>query len=260
MNAQASDLDRISAALDVVGRLLQKFIAQDDMEVEHKSPGQPVTEADLAVDRALREMLPAEGEGWLSEETEDDPVRLTCRRVWIVDPIDGTRQFIDGIPEWGVSIGLAVDGEAVAGGFLNPASGLRVVGGVGLGCTANDEPCFVRDGATLEGARVLASRSEYRRGEWRALERKGFTVQPVGSVAHKLALIAAGKADATWSVLHKHEWDVAGGVALIRAAGGVALLPDWTEPRFNQEDPTVDGLFSGGVRRIEAIRELVSEG
>ena len=162
------------------------------------------------------------------------------------------------MPEWGVSIGLAVDGVAVAGGFLNPASGLRVVGGVGLGCTANDVACRVSDGATLEGTRVLASLSEYRRGEWKRFEGHGFTVQPTGSVAHKLALVAAGRADATWSLVHKNEWDVCGGVALLKAAGGTAVLPDGSDPVFNRDDPTVDGLLSGGVQRVARILELVS--
>ena len=254
MTARPDDIRRIDAALDAVEGVLGDFLS-GDIEVQRKEGGDPVTEADYAVDRTLRDILPADGEGWLSEETEDDPARLSCSRVWIVDPIDGTRQFVAGVPEWGVSIGLAVDGVAVAGGFLNPASGLRVVGGVGLGCTANGEPCSVTDGDRLEGCRVLASRSEYSRGEWARFERLGFTVQPVGSVAHKLALVAAGKADATWTLIHKNEWDVAGGVALLNAAGGTALLPDGSEPHFNQPDPLVDGLLSGGAERMIAIRE-----
>lgn len=259
MNADPSDLQRIDAALDACAELFEGFRARDrEVEVEHKAGGDPVTEADLAVDHLLRDMLPAEGEGWLSEETEDDPARLRCERVWIVDPIDGTRQFVAGIPEWGVLIGLAVDGVAVAGGFLNPATGLRVVGGVGLGCRADGKATAVTDGADLEDIRVLASRSEYRRGEWKRFERHGFTVQPVGSVAHKLALVAAARADATWSLIHKNEWDVAGGVALIEAAGGTCVLPDGSAPRFNQEDPLVDGLISAGRRRLPAIQRLIA--
>lgn len=255
--ASESDLARIRDALDACARVLAPFLGAEDVSVERKPGGDPVTEADIAVDRLLRGMLPLPGEGWLSEETEDDPARLSCSRVWIVDPIDGTRQFVIGVPDWGVSIGLAVDGVAVAGGFLNPATGLRVVGGVGVGCSANGVACRVSDGATLEGARILASLSEYRRGEWKQFEGRGFTVQPTGSVAHKLALVAAGRADATWSLLHKNEWDVCGGVALLRAAGGTAVLPDGTEPVFNREDPTVEGLLSGGVRRVGMILELI---
>jgi myo-inositol-1(or 4)-monophosphatase len=256
VTALPEDLARLDAALDAAAHVLAAF-TPGEIDVERKEGGSPVTEADYAVDRVLRATLPAAGEGWLSEETEDDPARLECSRVWIVDPIDGTRQFIAGVPEWGVSIGLAIDGIAVAGAFINPETGLRVIGGVGLGCTVNGRACRVTDGDSLAGCRVLASRSEHRRGEWTRFADRGFSVETVGSVAHKLAVVAAGEADATWTLRHKNEWDVAGGVALLVAAGGTALLPDGSEPRFNQPDPIVDGLLSGGKQRMAAIRELV---
>jgi myo-inositol-1(or 4)-monophosphatase len=257
VKASPEDLQRIHAALDAADEVLRAFVP-GSVDARRKDDRSPVTEADYAVDQVVRESLPRDGEGWLSEETEDDPARLSCSRVWIVDPIDGTRQFIDGIPEWGVSIGLAVNGVATAGGFLNPVTGLRVVGGVGLGCTANGQPCSVTDGPSLAGCRVLASRSEHRRGEWKRFEGRDFTVETIGSVAHKLAVVAAGEADATWTLRHKNEWDIAAGVALLKAAGGVGLLPDGSEPRFNQPEPLIDALLSSGARRVAAIRELVS--
>ena len=256
MSARPEDLQHIASALDTVAVLFEDFLSRE-VTVEHKAPGDPVTEADYAVDRALRDLLPRPGEGWLSEETEDDRARLDCERVWIVDPIDGTREFVAGIPEWGISIGLVVGGLAVAGGFLNPASGLRVIGGIGIGCEANGKTTQVSDGPSLANTTVLASRSEYGRGEWTAYEGLGFTVQATGSVAHKLALVAAGQADATWSMIHKNEWDVAGGVALIAAAGGVCALPDGSPPRFNRPDPLIDGLISAGPRRMAPIRTLL---
>jgi myo-inositol-1(or 4)-monophosphatase len=258
VTATSRDLQRIEAALDAAGEVLRSFTS-GDVGVQRKGDHSPVTEADYAVDRVLRESLPEDGEGWLSEETEDDPARLSCSRVWIVDPIDGTRQFIEGIPEWGVSIGLAVDGVATAGGFLNPASGLRVIGAVGAGCFANGSPCSVTDGKSLEGCHVLASRSEHRRGDWSRFENKDFSIQTIGSIAHKLAVVAAGQADATWTLRPKNEWDVAGGVALLKAAGGLGVFPDGMEPAFNQPDPMVGALLSGGVRRIAAIQDLVSQ-
>jgi myo-inositol-1(or 4)-monophosphatase len=257
VNASSGDLERISAALDAADQVLRDFVS-GSVDVQRKGDRSPVTEADYAVDRVLRESLPLDGEGWLSEETEDDPARLSCSRVWIVDPIDGTRQFIDGIPEWGVSIGLAVDGVAVAGGFLNPATGLRVVGGVGLGCMANGSPCSVTDGPSLADCHVLASRSEHRRGDWDRFKSTEFSIQTIGSVAHKLALVAGGQADATWTLRPKNEWDVAAGVAMLKAAGGIAVLPDGSEPAFNQPDPMIPALVSGGVQRVAAIRELVA--
>ena len=253
------DLDRIRLALDTAGPLLTHF-ATEGAHVDRKRGGDPVTEADLAVDRALREQLWHPGEGWLSEETVDDPSRLACSRCWIVDPLDGTKEFVQGIPEWGVSVGLVIDGEAVAGGFLNPISGLHVVGAVGLGCWSSGIACTVRDDDGLDGMEVLASRSETRRGEWSRFDADAFTVKPTGSVAYKFAMVAAGESDATWTLVPKSEWDVAGGVALVRAAGGEVVLKDGRPPLFNRPDVRMPGLIAAGPRRMKAIRERLEIG
>jgi myo-inositol-1(or 4)-monophosphatase len=247
------DLDRIRRALDTAGPILARF-ASDGAHVDLKSGGDPVTEADLAVDAALREQLLRPGEGWLSEETADDASRLARVRCWIVDPLDGTKEFVMGIPEWGVSIGLVIDGEAMAGGFLNPLSGLHVVGAVGQGCWSSGRACTVRDGDGLAGMEVLASRSETSRGEWKQFADDAFTVKPTGSVAYKFAMVAAGETDATWTLVPKSEWDVAGGVALVRAAGGEVIVNDGSAPRFNREDVRLPGLIAAGPRRMQAIR------
>lgn len=115
------DLARIRDALARAAEALRPFTSGD---IDHvtKDRGAPLTDADLAVNRVLLDALPRPDEGWLSEETRDDPSRLSRRRIWIVDPIDGTREFVDGIPEWCVSVGLVEDGEPVAGGIHNPAT------------------------------------------------------------------------------------------------------------------------------------------
>ncbi len=251
-----SDLDRIAQALSAAAEALAPF-TPGSVAFEAKSDrGDPVTEADLAVDRVLRDLLPAAGEGWLSEETADDQSRLGCRRVWVVDPLDGTREFVEGIPEWCISIGLLEDGEPVAGGVLNPATGERVLGAVEAGIVEG----IVRDRAraeTLEGARVLASRSEVRRGEWDRAEYADLEVVPCGSVAYKLALVAAGAADATWTLVPKHEWDVVAGVALLGSAGLDARLRDGTRPGFNRAHPLLPGLIAGPTAIVEALRGRV---
>lgn len=251
---QSDDLDRIRRALDTAGPLLREFTKRD-LDVERKAGGDPVTEADTKVDTVLREQLWRDGEGWLSEETVDDRARLDCRRVWIVDPLDGTREFVTGIPEWCVSVGLVIDGQAVAGGIFNPMTGLHVVGAIGHGCWSSGTPCTVRDAATLSGMEVLASRSEVRRGEWEQFQGDDFTVTPTGSVAFKFGVVAAGETDATWTLVPKNEWDVAAGVALVRAAGGDAILKDGTEPTFNREDTLFPGLIACGKQRMVAVRE-----
>ena len=254
---RGSDLGRIRAALGEA-RLALRSLSNVDLGL--KGEGDPVTEADLAVDAVLRRCLLREGEGWLSEETRDDPGRLGRRRVWIVDPIDGTREFVEGIPEWSVSIGLVEDGRPVAGGILNPATGEAIVGAVGSGVTLNDAPVRLRNRGRLEGATILASRSEFRRGEWDCHKTAPFRALPVGSVAWKLACVASGKADGTWTEKPRNEWDLAGGVALVLAAGGTCRLPDGCEPLFNRPDTLLPGLFAGPEGLIEDARAYCAAG
>jgi len=242
----AEALERSMAALARIPR---------PASAEEKLGGRgPVTEADRAVDALLRDLLPRDGEGWLSEETRDATDRLACRRVWIVDPIDGTREYVDGVPEWAISIGLVEDGRAVAGGVANPATGEVFLGAAGLGVTVNGRPARVPDRRALDGALVLASRSETARGEWDDCRGRAYTVKSVGSVAYKLALVAAGAADATWTRVPKSEWDVAGGVALVLAAGGDVRTPDGERPRFNRETPTLPGLCACSAALAGALR------
>jgi myo-inositol-1(or 4)-monophosphatase len=221
-----------------------------------KERDDPVTEADHAADVVLRRIVPRQGEGWLSEESADDRSRLSCRRVWVVDPIDGTREFVQGIPEWCISIGLLEDGVPVAGGIFNPVTDETVVGSLESGVTYNGQPAAVLDGDDLARVTVLASRSEAKRGEWKRFEGAPFKVKPCGSVAYKMALVAAGRVEATWTVVPKSEWDVAAGTALVRAAGGQVTLSDGSEPTFNQERPVFPNLMAAGPRTSAALREL----
>ena len=229
-------------------------------EVEHrrKSGGDPVTEADQAVDAALLASLPRDGEGWLSEETVDDAVRLECERVWIVDPLDGTKEFVQGIPEWGVSVGLVESGRAVAGGVCIPSRDLTIVGAVESGVRVNGEPCRTRELASLAGAEILASRSEVGRGEWERFRDAPFRVQPMGSVACKMALVAGGLADATWTLVPKHEWDVAAGTALVTAAGGEVWTLEGPPPVFNRRRPLFSGLLAAPAGLAGPIREFLA--
>ncbi len=201
-----------------------------------------ITEADRAISDALRRALLAPNEGWLSEEDPDDKTRLSCRVVWIVDPLDGTREFVDGVPEWSISIGLIADGIAVAGGVCNPATGELFLGSLSLGVTYNSQPVRTGIRASLDGALVLASRREYSRGEWARFEGRQFSIKPTGSVAYKLALVSAGLADATWTLSPKHEWDVAAGVALVNSAGGRVGCIHNADLRFNARETLLPGL------------------
>jgi myo-inositol-1(or 4)-monophosphatase len=238
----AEDLQRINDALDAAVLVLEGF-TPGDIDATFKSGDDPLTQADLMVDEVLRNVLPRQGEGWLSEETADSTDRLGKSRVWIVDPIDGTREFVQGLPEWCISIGLIADGVPIAGGIHNPATGERITGASGVGITY-DGRGRVLGGTALSNATVGASRSELKRGEWDRFAHSVFNIVPKGSVAYKLALVAAGRLDATWTLCPKHEWDLAGGAALLGAAGAWGVLKDGSTPTWNNEDPLVPGFIA----------------
>lgn len=250
-------VSRIEEALDAALAALEPF-DQGRILAERKAGGDPVTAADLAVDAALKRSLLRRGEGWLSEETADDGARLEHSEVWIVDPLDGTREFVDGIPEWCVSIGYVVDGVPVAGGVAAPSRGLRIVGAAGEGVELTGaDPISPSPG--LAGALVLASRSEVKRGEWAPVFATPVAVRNMGSVALKLAMVGAGMADATWTLVPKNEWDVAGGAAIVRAAGGVTLDPDGKPVVFNQANPLLPGFVATRAELIDEVMELIHQ-
>jgi myo-inositol-1(or 4)-monophosphatase len=253
---ESAVLARIQAALQQAAATLSRF-TPGAVEVKYKASHSPVTEADRAVDEAVRTVLLHNGEGWLSEEPADNLERLNKECLWVVDPLDGTREFLQGIPEWCVSIAWVQDGEALAGGILNPASGETFLGSRNTGVKRNGVPARVSPRTELPGALVLGSRSEFERGEWKQFQDGSLVLRPVGSVAYKLALVAAGLADATWTLVPKHEWDVAAGTALVQAAGGIVRNLDNSSITFNQPTPRLPGLIAAGPNLYPELSRLL---
>ena len=238
-------LARIESALEAARVVFARF-TPGEIAAEYKRGHDPVTEADLALDKVLHKELLRAGEGWLSEESVDDASRLSKSRVWVVDPLDGTREFVAGIPEFCVSIGVVEDGRAVAGGICNPATGETVMGAIDCGVTYNGEPVTASQRKILSGAVILASRSEIKRGEWRQFSGEGLEITAVGSVAYKLALVAAGRADATFTLTPKNEWDVIAGAALVESAAGFVATLDKAKVTGNRRNPRIAGLMACG--------------
>jgi myo-inositol-1(or 4)-monophosphatase len=232
--------------------------------VHKKEGGDVVTDAELEANQLLFEMLVQKGDGWLSEETVDNECRLRCSRIWFVDPLDGTKEYIARIPEWCVSIALMENGVFSAAGILNPQTDELIYGSreVGIVCRNGQAQRAETDIASREPL-VLASRSEVQRGEWERFRRGPFQVLPMGSIAYKLALVAAGKADATWTLVPKNEWDVAAGAALLQFGRGHLLVTtNGLPPAFNQRNPRLTGLvgFSAmGLKRLQAFLKNILE-
>jgi myo-inositol-1(or 4)-monophosphatase len=256
MTSSLETLERIHAALEEARKVLNGY-TPGAIEAQFKVGTDPVTEADRAVDAVLKKNLLRAGEGWLSEETVDDFTRLDKQRVWVVDPLDGTREFVQGIPEFCVSIAMVENGVPVAGGICNPATDELILGSRDTGVTYNGKPAQPSQRKDLHGALVLASRSEVKRGEWKQFEAAEFNIRPMGSVAYKLGLVAAGRADLTFTLVPKNEWDVAAGAALVESAGGWTLKLDQSPLRCNQKDPLISGLLAGSPFLRDALLAML---
>ena len=240
-------------AARAAGKVILRWY-ESDYTVRQKGSDSPVTEADTEANRCIHEHVARAfpDDGWLSEETRDSPARLGKTRVWVVDPLDGTKEFIKHIPEFCVCIGLVENGEPILGVTYNPVRDEMFAADRGAGATLNGHRVGVSARAELADATVLASRSEVSRGEWKAFENE-MRVDLTGSVAYKLALIAAGRADATFSLTPKNEWDVCSGAALILGAGGRFATRHGQPRRFNQADPLLPGIIACNAKLYEPI-------
>ena len=221
----------------------------------------PVTSADTAADSCLRDLLlTAFPEyGWLSEETVDSPERLEREVVWIVDPLDGTKEFVGGIPEYVVSVALVEDGDPVVAAIYNPARDELYAAVEGGGTFLNGRRVFCTETESLNQAVLIVSRSEEARGEIDPLRPHLREIRAVGSVAYKLALVAAGGADLNVSVQPKNEWDVCAGDLLVREAGGHMVDLAGATRRYNQPDPFIAGGLAAGRHALaNNMVELVS--
>jgi len=247
-----------SAAL-AAGRILLRHYRRGSYKVGSKGYDNPVTTADLEADRTIKRMLTRAfpDYGWLSEETADTSDRLGRRRVWIVDPLDGTKEFIKGIPEFCVAIALVERGAPILGITYNPVKDEMFWAARGMGCHLNDDAVRVTRTRVLKRARVLASRSETARGEWEVY-RGVLRVSPTGSVAYKLALVAGGKADATFSRTPKNEWDIAAGAALVTEAGGMMTDIRGRAMRFNQKRTVRSGMIASNGLLHQALVKAAS--
>ena len=204
----------------------------------HKEGHELVSEADIHAAEILFDALTGRfpGDGWLSEEHTDTDHRLDRERVWIVDPIDGTREYLQGVPEYAVSVGLVIDGKPALGVVYNPAID-EMHAAI---CLEAEEREPSRPTRRFD---VLIGRGEQRSDDIPPLPPEAKT-RGVGSVAYRLALVAAGRGDVVLTASGRSEWDVAAGIALCKAAG-LRASDIFGEPiEFNKQDTWVRGLLA----------------
>ncbi|MBA7633918.1 MAG: 3'(2'),5'-bisphosphate nucleotidase CysQ [Calditrichaeota bacterium] len=254
---QAELTTAIEAARAAGDILLNYFNA--DYEVRDKGFHNPVTTADYAsnhcLEERLRDSFPTYG--WLSEETADTRDRLSKERVWVVDPLDGTKEFIEGLPQFVVSIALAEKGLPVVGVLHNPVTGEMFSAAAGQGATLNGEPVTASKVERLEEALILNSRSETRRGLWKRYKPYFRLLKPTGSVAYKLGLTAAGQADIFATLRPKNEWDVCAGHIILKEAGAVLRSITGEKHRYNNRHTVIKpGLVAGNPAIVQAFLDL----
>jgi myo-inositol-1(or 4)-monophosphatase len=225
-------------------------------DVQEKSKNNPVTSADLAANRKICEIVRGRFpcDGWLSEEDKDSSERLRASRVWIVDPIDGTKEFIEGVPQFAVSIGFVVDGRPQAAVVFNPAQDQFYQAAAGQGATLNGRPIHVTQRDQIDGALLLVSRSEPRKKFQVFVDR--CAIEPVGSIAYRLAQVAGGKGDGTLTFRSIREWDVCAGVLMVEAAGGSVVDGNGKVLMFNQPEARHRGVVAANPILAKGLQGL----
>ena len=242
------------------GKILMDFYASNNKEMELKAIDNPVTIADKKADKYLYEFLSGEfpNDGWLSEETVDTKERLLKDRVWIVDPLDGTKEFIEGVPHFSVSIALVKNGEPVVGVIYNPAKDEMFSCQKGKGVYFNESKVKISSNKSLVESSIIVSRSELKRGEWDPYKDKFKVINPIGSVAYKLALVSAGEHDIFATVAPKNEWDICAGDCLVNEAGGVFKTINDKKIIYNQKKTLVtDTTIATNSTLFDGVSDLL---
>jgi myo-inositol-1(or 4)-monophosphatase len=224
-----------------------------------KDASSPVSEADIAVDKLLRERLSGAepGFGWLSEESIDDAARLAARFVWIVDPIDGTRGYIAGMPDWAVSAALVENGRPIAACLFAPVTDEFFMASAGGGATCNGVAIAATTGADIAQARFAGPKNFLQR---LAQVVPPFAIVPrIHSLALRLARVAQGTIDAAIAGGNSHDWDLAAADLLVHEAGG-ALTAFGGEPlTYNRPEPRHGMLVAAGRERHARLLELLQD-
>lgn len=254
----ARDLDLLVDAAKAAGEIAQKYFRADP-KIWDKEDGQgPVTEADFAVDQMLRsELCAARDYAWLSEETEDNPERLDAETVFIVDPIDGTRAFIEGSKHWAHSLAIVRNGQVETAVIYLPASDKLYSAQRGAGASLNGAPLTVSSQNALTDATVLATKHHLSAPFWQNDAPPQVTRVFRSSLAYRMSLVGEGRFDAMLTLRPTWEWDVAAGALIVEEAGGRVSDRSGSKASFNNPTPQLNGMVAGGAPVVTGLLDAL---
>jgi myo-inositol-1(or 4)-monophosphatase len=255
----AAAAERLAACVREAGALALSMFQTPLKNWTKGAAASPVCEADIAVDKFLRAQLTGDGAsfGWLSEESADDPARLDAQYVWIVDPIDGTRAYIAGFPDWAVSAALVKNGRPIAACLYAPALAEFFLAVAGAGATCNGLSISASTGTTIADARIAGPKGLLER---LAAVAAPFTIMPrIRSLALRLARVAQGSLDAALAGGNSHDWDLAAADLLVHEAGGALTSFTGDTVTYNRPVPRHGMLVAAGRDRHAALLAIVRD-
>ncbi|RLK00527.1 inositol monophosphatase family protein [Ruegeria conchae] len=252
----ATDLSLLIDAALEAGNIATRYSGPQAQRWDKPEGAGPVTEADLAVNAMLeRELQAARPDyGWLSEETEDSPDRLTRNRVFVIDPIDGTRSFAEGSRTWAHSLAVTEQGEVTAAVIYLPMRDLLYAAAKEQGATLNGRPIYVSGRVQLSEAEILAAKPNLDPRHWLSEAVPEFRRVYRPSLAYRMALVAQGRFDGMLTLRPSWEWDIAAGDLILREAGGRCTDRLGHPLRFNNAHPRLNGVVAAGSEVHENLR------
>jgi myo-inositol-1(or 4)-monophosphatase len=260
-NNAAADTGLLVTAVREAGAIARRFYG-GTYKSWNKSHGNPVTEADIAIDTFLKNTLLAARPdyGWLSEETADNPIRLTRERVFVVDPIDGTYGFLKQRPHFTIVGTVVENGRPVSGAIYNPITEEMFEATKGRGARKNGEAIHVSSRSGFDDMRLLAEKALLGPAHWAVPWPPTLRGETRASAAYRMALVAAGDFDAMMSLNRKSDWDVAAGDLIVNEAGGRVTDRNGETLVYNREDTEHPSIVCAGpvlhARLLERIREF----
>lgn len=252
------DLTLICDAIRPAGELAMSYFGKSPAHWQ-KADSQPVSEADIAVNQYLYDALrtPRPDYGWLSEETEDDNARLGKERVWIIDPIDGTKAFLAGQPHFTISIAVVENNRPTAAAVYNPATEELYTAALGGGAFRNHKPIRISTMGELHNSRICAFEDLFSHPRWADLW-PPMHVENRNSVAYRLALVADGQFDAMLAMNKKSDWDLAAGDLIVHEAGGVMHGLEGAALQYNTRQTDHQVVMAGSAGLVTEFHHRIA--